>query len=99
MAEYEVFILGLRLAVEMGVQELLVLGDSDLLVHQIQGDWETGDLKLIPYRQCLKDLCLRFVSLKFRHIPRICNEIVDALVTLSSMLQHLDKAYINPVHI
>ena len=41
MAEYEACILGLRLAVDMGVQELLVLGDSDLLVHQIQGDWET----------------------------------------------------------
>ena len=36
---------------------------------------------------------------KFRHIPRIHNEIVDALVTLSSMLQHPDKTYIDPVHI
>ncbi|XP_070008583.1 uncharacterized protein [Nicotiana sylvestris] len=38
MAEYEACILGLRLAVDMGVQEILVLGDSDLLVHQIQGE-------------------------------------------------------------
>ena len=99
MAEYEACILGLRLAVDMGVQELLVLGDSDLLVHQIQGDWETRDLKLIPYRQCLQELCQRFVLVKFRHIPRIRNEITDALATLSSMLQHSDKAYIDPVHI
>ncbi|PHT55362.1 hypothetical protein CQW23_03848 [Capsicum baccatum] len=99
MVEYEACILGLRLAVDMGVQELLVLGDSDLLVHQIQGDWEMRDLKIIPYRQCLQDLYQRFVLVKFRHIPRIRNEIADALATLSSMLQHPDKAYIDPVHI
>ncbi|XP_070022275.1 uncharacterized protein [Nicotiana sylvestris] len=50
MVEYEACILCLRLAVDIGVQEVLVLGDSDLLVHQIQGEWETRDLKLIPYR-------------------------------------------------
>ncbi|XP_070032223.1 uncharacterized protein [Nicotiana tomentosiformis] len=34
MAEYEVYIVGLRLAIDMNIQELLVIGDSDLLVHQ-----------------------------------------------------------------
>ena len=57
MSEYEACILGLRLAVDMGIQELLVLGDSDLLVNQIQGEWETRDPKLIPYQQCLQSLC------------------------------------------
>ncbi|XP_070019583.1 uncharacterized protein [Nicotiana sylvestris] len=38
MAKYEACILGLRLAMDMRVQEVLVLGDSDLLVHQIQGE-------------------------------------------------------------
>ncbi|KAF3670081.1 putative 40S ribosomal protein S21-like [Capsicum annuum] len=41
----------------------------------------------------------RFVSVKFRHILRIRNEIADALATLSSMLQHPDKPYIDPVHL
>ncbi|XP_070017366.1 uncharacterized protein [Nicotiana sylvestris] len=50
MAEYEACILGLRLVVDIGVQKVLVLGDSDLLVHQIHGEWESRDLKLIPYR-------------------------------------------------
>ena len=57
MSEYEACILGLRLAVDMGIQELLVLGDSDSLVHQIQGEWETRDPKLIPYQHCLQGLC------------------------------------------
>ncbi|XP_070026154.1 uncharacterized protein [Nicotiana sylvestris] len=99
MAEYEACILGLRLAVDMGVQEVLVLGDSDLLVHQIQGEWETRDLKVIPYRQCLHDLCQRFRSIAFWHIPRIRNEVADALATLASMLHHPDKTYVDPLHI
>ena len=84
---------------DMDIQEVLVLGNSDLLVHQIQGEWETRDLKLIPYRQCLHDLCQRFRSVEFRHIPRVHNEVADALATLASMLHHPDKAYVDPLHI
>ncbi|XP_070010640.1 uncharacterized protein [Nicotiana sylvestris] len=36
MAEYEACILGLNMAVDMNIQELLVIGDSDFLVHQYQ---------------------------------------------------------------
>ncbi|XP_070037169.1 uncharacterized protein [Nicotiana tomentosiformis] len=36
---------------------------------------------------------------KFRHIPRIHNEIADALATLASMLHHPDKTYVDPLHI
>ncbi|XP_070035644.1 uncharacterized protein [Nicotiana tomentosiformis] len=68
MTKYKACILGLRLAINKGVQEILVLGDSDL-------------------------------SVEFRHIPRIYNEIVDALATLASMLHHPDKTYIDPLHI
>ncbi|XP_070029418.1 uncharacterized protein [Nicotiana sylvestris] len=38
-------------------------------------------------------------QLQFRHIPRIHNEVVDALATLVSMLYHPDKAYVDPLHI
>ena len=33
MAEYEACILGLKMAIDMNVYELLVIGDSDLLIH------------------------------------------------------------------
>ncbi|XP_075092191.1 uncharacterized protein LOC142172464 [Nicotiana tabacum] len=99
MAKCEACILGLRLAMDMGVEEILVLGDSNLLVHQIQGEWETWDLNLIPYQECLHELYQRFRSVEFRHIPRVYNEIADALATLVSMLHHPNKAYVDPVHV
>jgi len=52
-AEYEACIMGLNMAINLNVHELLVMGDSNLLIRQAQGDWETRDIKLIPYRQCM----------------------------------------------
>ncbi|XP_070007434.1 uncharacterized protein [Nicotiana sylvestris] len=40
-AEYEACILGLKMAIDLDVYELLVMGDSDLLIRQAQGEWET----------------------------------------------------------
>ncbi|XP_070053931.1 uncharacterized protein [Nicotiana tomentosiformis] len=34
-----------------------------------------------------------------KHIPRIHNEIADALATLASMLHHPDKTYVDPLYI
>ncbi|XP_075084945.1 uncharacterized protein LOC142168186 [Nicotiana tabacum] len=40
------------MAVDMNVKELLVIGDSDLLIHQAQGKWSTKNVKIIPYLHC-----------------------------------------------
>ncbi|XP_070046711.1 uncharacterized protein [Nicotiana tomentosiformis] len=37
MTEYEACILGIRMAVDMNIKELLVIGDSYLLIHQSRG--------------------------------------------------------------
>ncbi|XP_070050813.1 uncharacterized protein [Nicotiana tomentosiformis] len=99
MAKYEACILGLRLAIDMNVQELLVIGDSDLLVHQVLGEWDTKNTKILPYMYCIRELIKRFTKIEFKHIPRIQNEFADALVTLSSMIQHPDKNFIDPIPI
>uniref|UniRef100_A0A1U7VRT7 Uncharacterized protein LOC104221278 n=1 Tax=Nicotiana sylvestris TaxID=4096 RepID=A0A1U7VRT7_NICSY len=67
--EYEACIMGLKMAIDLDVHELLVMGDSDLLIWQAQGEWETLDIKLIPYRQCVQELSKRFKSIKFREYP------------------------------
>uniref|UniRef100_M1B723 RNase H family protein n=1 Tax=Solanum tuberosum TaxID=4113 RepID=M1B723_SOLTU len=84
--EYEAFIMGLNMAIDLGVQELIVLGDSDLLIRQAQGEWKTRDLKLFPYKQCVEDHSKQFRTVEFRYIPRFHNELADALATLASML-------------
>ncbi|XP_070045529.1 uncharacterized protein [Nicotiana tomentosiformis] len=48
MAKYEACILGIRIAIDMNIKELLVTGDSDLLIHQFQGEWSTKNVKILP---------------------------------------------------
>ncbi|XP_070036679.1 uncharacterized protein [Nicotiana tomentosiformis] len=91
--------MGLNMAINLNVHELLVMGDSDLLIRQAQGDWETRDIKLIPYRQCVEDLSKRFKSIEFRYIPRFHNELADALATLATMLPYSGNTHIDPLEI
>lgn len=81
MAEYEACILGIRMAVDMNIKELLVIGDSDLLIHRVQGEWTTKNLKILPYLHCVKELCKKFTKIEFKHIPRIQNGFANALAT------------------
>ncbi|XP_070014732.1 uncharacterized protein [Nicotiana sylvestris] len=98
-AEYEACIMGLKMAIDLDMHELLVMGDSDLLIRQAQGEWETRDIKLIPYRQCVLDLSKRFKSIEFRYIPKFHNKLADALATLASMLPYPSNTHIDPLEI
>ena len=71
MAEYEACILGLKISIDMNVYEFLVIGDSDLLIHQVQGEWAVKNPKIIPYVQYVQKLWKRFRKIEFRHTPRI----------------------------
>ncbi|XP_070057064.1 uncharacterized protein [Nicotiana tomentosiformis] len=99
MDEYEACILGSRMAVDMNIKELLVIGDYDLLIHQVQGECSTKNIKILPYLHCVKELCKKFTKIEFKHIPMIQNEFADALVTLSSMIHHPYKNYIDPIEL
>ena len=83
MANYKACVLGLKMAISMNVYELLVIGDSDFLIHQVQGEWAVKNPKIIPYIQYVHKLCKRFRKIEFMHTPRIQNELADALDTIT----------------
>uniref|UniRef100_A0A1S4A885 RNase H type-1 domain-containing protein n=1 Tax=Nicotiana tabacum TaxID=4097 RepID=A0A1S4A885_TOBAC len=87
------------MAIDQYVEELLIMGDSDLIIRQAQGESETRDVKIIPYRQYVEDLIRRFKSVEFRYIPRFHNELDDALATLASMLPYPGNAHIDILEI
>nr|XP_016440541.1 PREDICTED: uncharacterized protein LOC107766300 [Nicotiana tabacum] len=87
------------MAIYQDVEELLIMGDSDLIIQQAQGEWETRDVKLLPYRQDVEDLRKRFKSIEFRYIPWFHNELVDALANLASMLPYPGNVHIGPLEI
>ena len=50
MAEYKACALGIQVAIDFKVKLLKVYGDSALVIHQLRGESETNDHKLIPYQ-------------------------------------------------
>ncbi|KAK4708576.1 hypothetical protein R3W88_029501 [Solanum pinnatisectum] len=87
------------MTIDLGVQELIVLGDFNLLIRQTQGEWKTRDLKLLLYKQCVEDLSKMFRSIELRYIPIFHNELADALATLASMLPYPVNICITPLEI
>ncbi|XP_006589927.1 uncharacterized protein [Glycine max] len=97
IAEYEVYALGIQAVIDFKVKLLKVYGDSALVIHQLRGEWETRDHKLVPYQAYIRKLIEFFDDISFYHIPRKENQMDDALATLASMFQltpHGDFPYI-----
>ncbi|XP_009596822.1 uncharacterized protein [Nicotiana tomentosiformis] len=70
------------MTVDMNIKELLVIGDSDLLIHQVQGECTTKNVKILPYLHCVKEFSYRqqmngAVEAANKNITRILRKIVD----------------------
>ena len=70
MVEYEACITGLETALDLGIRQLEIHGDSNLVIRQTQGIWRTCDEKLKPYHAYLVLLVARFEELRYIHLPR-----------------------------
>ncbi|XP_073109552.1 uncharacterized protein [Elaeis guineensis] len=82
-AEYEALVAGLKLALELGIDRLQVFSDSQLIVKQTKGKFETRDPTMAKYRQKVKDLVTPFKHFEISHIPRAENARADALSRLA----------------
>src|SRR3954464_5975584 len=81
-AEYEALLHGLRMAVSMGIQRLEVREDSNLVISQINGDFDAKDPKMAAYRNAILKMSVRFEGLEFHHIARENNEAADVLARI-----------------
>ena len=91
-AEYEAVIVGLNLAHSMEADQLEVCNDSQLVVKQIEDDYEAKGDMMIRYLKKVRKLLKKFVRVQVRHIPRIENSREDALAKLATAPQeYLDK--------
>ena len=69
MAEYEALIFGLTQALSLGVRQLLVKGDSHLIIKQVQGDCSCNNPQLAAYLIHVRKLEKDFDALELQHVP------------------------------
>jgi ribonuclease HI len=79
VAEYWGLILGLKRAKAMGIKELEVYSDSELLVKQLAGDYAVKADHLRPLHDEAQALLKGFSFIQVRHIPREENTAADAM--------------------
>lgn len=99
MEEYEAYIYGIEVAIDLRIKILELFGDSALVISQVQGDWENQDKNLIPYREHIVKLIPYFDEIIFHYIPREENQLDNALATLPSMFNVKWKNEAPVIHI
>jgi ribonuclease HI len=89
VAEYEALVHGLKLAKEIGIQRILYFEDSDLVVHQVSGEWDAKDVNMASYRFYMQQLFGFFEGCEFHHVPRANNDEADRLSKIGSTKQDI----------
>ncbi len=80
VAEWKALLAGLAKARELGVEELAVRLDSELVVRQLTGVYRVKHADLIPLAQRAKTLLRAFRSVDVQHVRRKDNAAADAVV-------------------
>ena len=71
----------------MGIEQLKILSDSQLVVNQINGNYQARDLKMTTYLKKALELKKQFKEFNIEQIPRDENLHDDALANLGSAVQ------------
>jgi ribonuclease H / adenosylcobalamin/alpha-ribazole phosphatase len=80
VAEYRGLVAGMEKAAELGVDELEVVSDSELLVKQMQGEYRVKNEALRELWEDANDLERRFRRVRYKAVRRAHNELADRLV-------------------
>lgn len=80
VAEYKALILGIRTARELGADQVALVGDSELIVKQVQGKYKVKNAGMKPLHAEAKAALADFDSWTISHVKRELNKDADRLV-------------------
>uniref|UniRef100_A0A2N9IQC0 Uncharacterized protein n=1 Tax=Fagus sylvatica TaxID=28930 RepID=A0A2N9IQC0_FAGSY len=96
-AEYEALLTSLRIAKELGANRLKIRSDSQLIVGQVNGEYEAREDRMTKYLKLVREAIKWFDEVKLVQIPREQNTEADALAKLASSDETTDQ-YIEIQH-
>jgi ribonuclease HI len=80
VAEYRALLLGIARAAELGASELELVGDSELVVKQVKGEYKVKDATMRELHAEVKEALSGFDGWSIRHVRREYNAEADRLV-------------------
>ena len=82
-SEYEAILAGIELAATVSADRLLIRSDSQLVMGQVNEEYESRDPRMAKYVSLVKICLSGFSTWKLEHITRDCNEKADALAAIA----------------
>ncbi len=80
VAEYRALLLGIELAAALEASELELVGDSELIVRQVEGRYKVKDAAMKELHAEVKSALAPFERWSIRHVRRENNADADRLV-------------------
>ena len=80
VAEYKALLRGIELAAAHGATEVHLIGDSQLIVRQVEGRYKVKDEKMKPLHAKAKEMLAGFDKWSIEDVRRAQNADADALV-------------------
>ncbi|XP_042446330.1 uncharacterized protein LOC122031262 [Zingiber officinale] len=85
-AEYEALLAGLQVARHVEAARVIIYSDSQLVTHQVAGNFVVNCDKLQVYREAYEKMEEEFVEVTVTKFPRAENEKADELAKITSSL-------------
>jgi ribonuclease HI len=92
-AEYGGLLLGLKKALELEINHLIVFGDSQLIINQVNGDYACHNEGLYPLYTQARSLVKQFHFCSLSWIRREKNSLADAAAT-EAIRSHVPQAVV-----
>ena len=96
-SKYEAILAGIELAVIVSASRLLIRSDSQLVVGQVNEEYESRDTRMVNYVSLVKQHLDRFSAWNLEHITRDCNEKADSLFAVAASLT-ITETVILPIY-
>ncbi|XP_074352427.1 uncharacterized protein LOC141691582 [Apium graveolens] len=93
-AEYEALINGLKIALKVGVVNLIARSDSELVVNQVNGGFQARGPRTKLYMRCVQRLLEKFGNARLEGVPREENSNADALEKMGLQMDILQLGQI-----
>ena len=78
-AEYAACFLAIEKCVESGYSNIIVFGDSKLVIEQLNGKWKVRNRILKKFHANITKLFSKFESIQFKHVRRNLNKRADEM--------------------
>ncbi|XP_074337271.1 uncharacterized protein LOC141674466 [Apium graveolens] len=92
--EYEALINGLKIALEVGVVNLIARSDSELVVNQVNGGFQARGPQTELYMRCAHRLLEKFESARLEGVPREENSNAYALAKMGLQMDNIQLGQI-----